>query len=127
VIKITTNNPVIGRTAAEATVKVGSRNERLVRGMLNVPISDNAAVRFAGFYNEQDGAIPYVHHPDDAIGDHRSSGVRGKLEWWITDNLTALLTLEHQKHFSRNGYTIESLGVPSGPTDFATILYGAQF
>lgn len=126
-IKVTTNNPVIGRFQANGTVEVGSRNERVARAMLNIPVSKNAAVRFAGYFNEQDGAIPYVYHPGRAIGDHRGSGIRGKFEWYVTDNLTALVELAQQKNFSRYGYTIQSLGTPSGPTDFPTILYRAQF
>ncbi len=127
VIQITTNDPVLGRTEAKATVMYGERNEHVARGMLNLPLGRSAAVRLAGYYQEQDGAIPYVNHPGKHVGDNRSSGLRAKAQWWITDNLTAQLTLEAQKQFARHDYTIESLGTPASATDWATLLYGAQF
>ena len=127
VIQIATNDPVVGRTEAEATVMYGERNEHVDRGMLNLPLGQSAAVRIAGYYQEQDGAVPYVNHPGKHVGDNRASGVRAKTQWWVTDNFTAQLTLEAQKQFVRNDYTIDRLGTPASATDWATILYGAQF
>lgn len=123
VIQIVTRDPKMGRFEGEGTVMLGERNERVARAALNVPLGDAVALRLAGFHTEQDGGIPYVLH-DHAIGDRRNSGLRGKLLWWASDDLSLLFSYEHQKGFSRNGYTIESLGAP---TSAAAIIYNNQF
>jgi iron complex outermembrane receptor protein len=126
VIQIVTRDPQMGRTEGEGTVMLGERNEHVARAALNLPLGETVALRLAGFYTEQDGAIPYVLH-DHAIGDRRNSGLRAKLLWWASDDLSLLFSAEHQDGFSRSGYTIERLGTPASATDWATILYNAQF
>lgn len=124
VIQVVTRDPKMDAFQGEGTLMLGERNEHIARAALNIPLGDSVAVRLAGFYTAQDGGIPYVLH-DHAIGDRRNSGLRGKLLWWATDKLSVLFSAEHQDSFSRNGYTIESLG----PTSYSTaaLIYNNQF
>ncbi|AKC86333.1 TonB-dependent receptor [Pseudoxanthomonas suwonensis] len=127
VIQIVTRDPSMGKVSGEGTVMLGERNERIARAALNLPAGDTFAVRLAGFYTEQDGGIPFELQDGKALGDRRNSGLRAKALWWASDDLSVLLSAEHQDGFSRDGYTIHTLGTPAGPTDWATIFYNAQF
>ena len=92
-----------------------------VEGILNLPLSDNFAVRLAGSYEDTGGVIdangiiqldssrePVLSDPNDFIGSppatqskadidtSKALTVRGSLLWDITDSASALLTYHHQ-------------------------------
>jgi iron complex outermembrane receptor protein len=112
VIQIVTNNPDIGKTSGNVSVSYGERDEVIANGNLNIPTSSNSALRLSAFYQSQDGNIPYeVIHNGSEIGDRDDKGFRAKYLWLPTDNLSVLVTAEHQSSFVRDGFTIQSLGI----------------
>lgn len=118
VIQIVTRSPRLGETSGDVTLAYGERDEVIARGSVNVPLGDVAAARLSGFYQSQAGAIPNLLN-DWHVGDRESWGVRGKLLWTPSDNLSIRATVEHQEAFSRDAHTLESLG--------RSALFNAQF
>lgn len=110
VIQIISKNPRIGEFSGNLDTSYGERDERIARGAVNLPLGSTAALRLAGFYSAQDGAIPYVLH-DGAVGDRENQGLRAKLLWEPTENLSLVLTGEYQTGFARDSLIIHQLGV----------------
>ena len=109
VIQLVSKNPRIGEFSGNLDASYGERDEQIVRGALNVPLGSTAALRLAAFHNSQDGAIPYVLHGGH-VGDRDNNGVRGKLLWEPTENLSLILTGDYQTGFARDSVIIDKLG-----------------
>jgi iron complex outermembrane receptor protein len=118
VIQIVTRDPKLQDVSGDLSLSYGEREEQIARGNLNLPVGETAAFRVSGYYQSQDGAIPYLVREGN-IGDRENSGVRAKLLWWVTDRLSVLLSGEHQEGFARDAHTIESLGTSA--------LFNSQF
>jgi len=59
-INIITNKPDPSRFDGTATLDYGRFNTGLAKLVLNLPLSDNAAIRTSGFYEHSDGAIKNI-------------------------------------------------------------------
>lgn len=110
VIQIISRNPRLEEFSGNASLSYGERNEQVARGVINVPLGSTLAARISGFYTAQDGAIPYVNHGGH-VGDRDNKGIRGKLLWQPTDDLSFVLTADYQEGFARDSPIIKSLGV----------------
>nr|WP_314435175.1 TonB-dependent receptor [uncultured Brevundimonas sp.] len=110
VIQIISKNPRIGDFSGNLEAAYGERNEQIARGALNIPLGSTAAMRLSAFHTSQDGAIPYVLHGGN-VGDRDNQGVRGKLLWQPTENLSLVLTGDYQTGFARDSVIIHKLGV----------------
>ena len=119
VIQVVTKRPRIGENSGEVNLSFGERKERIARGIVNVATGATTGLRLAAYYQAQDGAIPYLVRKDGAIGDRDNKGLRAKFLWNATENLSVLVSAEHQKSFARDSHTIESLGTSA--------LYNSQF
>ncbi len=111
VIQIVTKNPRLEQTSGQVDLSYGERNEEIAQGVVNLPLGKTAAIRLSGFYNSQDGAIPYAVRKDGHVGDRENSGVRGKLLWEPVDNLSVVVAADYQKGFARDAPIIQSLGI----------------
>lgn len=119
VIQVVTKRPRMDDASFSLDLKYGERNDRVVQASANVPLGDTLALRISGYSNGQDGAIPYVLTPSRAVGDRRNNGLRAKLLWEPSDNLSFLLSGEYQTAFARDGQIIQSLGTSA--------LFNSQF
>lgn len=54
-VRYVSNRPDLDMIEGSVRIGVGNYNERMVQGVLNVPLSDTLAVRFGGSYREHDG------------------------------------------------------------------------
>ena len=112
VIQILTRNPQLEETSGQVSLSFGEREEKVARVVANLPLGSTAALRLSGYYDAQNGAIPYViRATDDHVGDRENKGVRGKLLWRPNDDLTLVLAGEYQEGFSRDVPIIQMLGV----------------
>jgi len=109
VIQIVTRDPLLNDYSGDLSLSYGEREEQIARGNVNLALGETAAVRVSGYYQAQDGAIPYLIREGN-VGDRENSGVRAKLLWAPTDKLSFLVSGEHQEGFARDAHTIESLG-----------------
>lgn len=115
VISLTTNNPVIGETSGKFYGSYGERNDHIVNGTINLPISSTAALRVSAFEQGQDGAGHYITL-DRNLNRVHEYGVRAKLLWQPTDRLEAILAGEYTRHYDTSVRT--PVGGPAG-TAFA--------
>ncbi len=111
VISLTTNNPVIGQTSGNFYGSYGERNDRIVNGTVNVPISDTAALRVSAFEQGQDGVGRYVtiNRNLNRVDEY---GVRAKLLYRPLDNLEFVLAGEYTRHYDTSVRT--PVGGPAG-------------
>ena len=77
-----------------------------VRGMVNVPLGDRAALRVVGYFNEVPGYID-AHGPggvvDQNVNDGERQGGRVALRWELTDNIVVTPRVIYQD-IDFNGY-----------------------
>jgi outer membrane receptor protein involved in Fe transport len=68
-------------------IEYGNYNSLKMKGMINVPITDNLGIRAAGFFLKRDG---YTRNLFDGnrIDDRDMYAVRGSLRWMPTNNTT---------------------------------------
>ncbi|HVJ01082.1 MAG TPA: TonB-dependent receptor [Sphingomonas sp.] len=118
VIQVITRRPQLGKWGMDLDLGYGERNDRVARATANLPLGDSAALRVSGFSNGQDGAIPNVVN-GTRVGDRSNNGVRARMLWEPSSDLSFLLTGEYQTAFARDAQTIESLGTSAA--------YNAQF
>jgi len=75
-------------------------------GYLNVPITDNLAVRMVGYYYDNSGFIDNVELGIDDFNDEKTWGGRLAAHWDVTDTFTAdFLYLKQKINASRNAVT----------------------
>jgi outer membrane receptor protein involved in Fe transport len=87
VVNFRTAPPVLGKTEASADVEYGNYNSIKVKGMINVPIGENLAVRAAGYYLKRDGYTTNLY--DGSKIDGRDDyGIRGSLRWQPSSRTT---------------------------------------
>ncbi len=91
-------NVITEKASTEGTegfveVDVGERDVFNVEGAYNLPISDNFAVRVAGYHTEEDGYVDNIFGGDDLI-EHDNDSLRVSFRY-ETDKLTADLILQY--------------------------------
>jgi iron complex outermembrane receptor protein len=88
-ISLVSNNPVF-EYEASGTLEVGNYHKQSLEGVLNVPISENQAVRIAYAADKRDGYI------SNGAGDSDFVNARLKYRWKPTDDLDIVGTFYHQ-------------------------------
>ncbi len=87
----------------------GGGDGGFLRGMVNVPLGDRAALRVVGYFNELPGFID-AHGPggtlDQNVNDGQRQGGRVALRWELTDNVTVTPRVIYQD-IDINGYNRE--------------------
>ena len=129
VINITTNAPdssgfsarVRGELSDAGTA--GSKfGNQVLQGVVNIPLAPNAAVRVSGVANFRQGVNRNTI--TGKLNDNDRWGVRGRLLWEPTDNLTVNLIGDYAKSRAENGGDFFTFIRTGGPGPF---LGGAGF
>ncbi|MAD17762.1 MAG: ligand-gated channel protein [Alteromonadaceae bacterium] len=95
------SNPASSIFEGNVKVEIGSDNERRYSAVVNVPITDDLAVRIAAFDESRDGFLyNQVREQDEASSD--SHGVRLTADWQVSDAVKAQFKWEHG-NFSTSG------------------------
>ncbi|WP_346838390.1 TonB-dependent receptor [Microbulbifer sp. SAOS-129_SWC] len=85
--------------AGDLSATLGERNHREVRFMLNTPVTDTWALRFAGVTNQQDGETDFAagnpFSGRDKYGTRDLSSFRASSMYRPTDNLQWFLSYEY--------------------------------
>jgi outer membrane receptor protein involved in Fe transport len=125
VIRIVTNKPKLG--VLEGSVATDTSNTKDggwnygLRGVLNVPISDQFALRMLGYYDNADGFSDNPLRGLKDVNDQENSGGRVSALWQISDDTKLIAQVFYQK--------METGGRPlSRPYDgqVATTFYPAE-
>jgi iron complex outermembrane recepter protein len=78
VVNFRTTKPSLSGLAASAEAEYGNYNSVKLKGMVNVPVADIAAVRLAGFYLNRDGYTKNLFD-NSKIDDRDMYGLRGSI------------------------------------------------
>ncbi len=73
---------------------IGERGHAVGEGAINVPVSDTFAMRFAGYYSEEDGFVHNYFNGDDLI-EHQKGAIRWSTRY-ETDTLSVDTTVEYE-------------------------------
>lgn len=98
-INIVTKAPKPGEWEAEGSFQLGNYNQRLAKGVVNIPVGDKFALRFAAFTERRDpyytnkGGDPEIRAAEDAdTWSYRLSG-----RWVPTENVTVTVRFDNTK------------------------------
>ena len=90
-----TNPADFDESYGKLKVTAGNFNTQKIEGMFNMPISENLAVRFAGYDLQRDGFIDNLFMPnDDYDGRNQTSG-RFSLAWNPSDQISITAMFEN--------------------------------
>lgn len=117
---VTTNDPVIGEFEGYAQVGYGNLNWMRGEAVVNVPVSETFALRFAGFYETRDGYVENTaleNFEKSGVGSGKRGSARVKALWQPSDDLRLVAKFAYDRA-NGNG-AIHSLQFnPDGtPTD----------
>lgn len=121
-VNIISWRPGLGVYDAELEAEIGNYDQRVLRGMLNVPIGDNAAVRFAGYGLEHDSYYDNVGPVEGIDVAEAEQNYAGRLQFLYepTERLSILLAGDYV-HETGTGYTGTNYAQPLAnginPTD----------
>jgi len=114
--------PGLGSLDGMVEMEYGNFNQRAVRGVLNVPVSDTVAVRFSGLYQANDSYydnVGPVQGIDVAEAQDNLSG-RAQILWEPTDRLTILVAGDYIAE-QGTGYTGTNFALPLGALEDGNI------
>lgn len=120
-LRIITNDPV-QQFEGNVGLTTGSFNRFGVDGVLNIPLTDTLAVRFAYFHDQRDG---YVHNINPALprmNDRNIDMIRGKLLFQPTDRLSIKLSGDYADKNDFEGASF--INLEGAPTQFGVALGG---
>ncbi|MGC3980599.1 MAG: TonB-dependent receptor [Steroidobacteraceae bacterium] len=123
-VSLISNQPIF-EYAASGSLEVGNYHLLATEGVLNVPVTDNQAIRIAYSSNKRNGYV------SSGAGDSDLLNARLKYRWQATDNLNLVATIDHQT-IGGNGVTQNTLlysgswvpftnQCPTTPTQGATV------
>lgn len=103
--------------AASASAELGNFNTRRFNAMVNLPVTDNFALRAAMTSNSRDGFISPVLGTNTFAGDARQAPMGGESNW------TARVSGKYE--FGHNGYFVltGTFGHVGGADNSGTVLY----
>ncbi|QIB64600.1 TonB-dependent receptor [Kineobactrum salinum] len=100
-VRVLTKKPVLGElsgnvSAQASTTRHGGENEA-INGVINIPVSEDLAVRVVGYGIHNDGFIENGFTGEEKIDDEHTSGARIAALYIPNDKLDATLTTIYQK------------------------------
>jgi len=113
-LNIVTAKPHLGEWQASTSYQMGNYSQRVVQGMINIPIGDKLAMRFAGFGDTHDSYYTNAG-PIKTLEPSESGNAlafRGSAKWQPLEQLTVLV---------KGDYTQEK-GTGYGGTNFSQAL-----
>ncbi len=114
-LNISTATPDLGKTAGNIIVGVGNYRTRNVEAMLNLPVTDTLALRFAGRAIFQDRGYYFDRTLGRDIGRRDQWMGRASARWEPSDKIEVLLKVEGNRARSELGGP-EFMGVFRTPT-----------
>lgn len=103
------NGPDVGGgTQGSLDARIGNYSHINVEGAIGFDLSENAAARIAGVWNESDGAFDSQFDGRD-FGDDDTQGVRAQFLWQLAESTDILLNL-HYGQSENNGSVHKVLG-----------------
>ena len=105
-LNIVSNVPELGKTDTTLRASFGSLNLRQYSATVNLPVTEDSALRVSAWKFEHDGPVHLLTTGQD-LNDKNSEGGRLRYRWQATDNLDLNFTGEWNNHNENGqGYTI---------------------
>ncbi|RZF63465.1 TonB-dependent receptor [Sphingomonas populi] len=98
VVSVVTARPS-GTLEGRGDVTIAEHNEYRAKGTVSGPLTETLRARLTGFYNDAQGTT-YNVTTGRFVNGEKNWGVRGKLEWQPTSNLTLLGTVDYRRDTS---------------------------
>jgi iron complex outermembrane receptor protein len=107
---------------------IGSYDLRVVEGVLNIPLSETVATRFAGRYDQREGYFPNEYYGKRQGSVNSSYYARGTLKWTPTELPITLTISGDYANYKDNGNPTAVAAInPTGPlAGFYGISQGVQ-
>ena len=96
-INVITKKPDPEEFSFGAAATLGDYNLVKTEGFVNVPMSDNVALRITAADEKRDGYVENIFNPNGDIKDSDYSYIRGQLLFMPSDTLSINLTASHWK------------------------------
>jgi iron complex outermembrane recepter protein len=134
-LNVITARPELGEWDASTSVQLGNYSQRIAQGMVNVPLGDTLALRFAGFGETHDAFYENAGpiHTLEASESADVLAVRGSALWAPVDPITLVLkgdfTQEKGSGYGGSNFTaaIDDGLLPEEVPDPRAVIYrGAQ-
>ena len=127
-IAIVTHAPELGKMAYSASLLGGRYSRGRFDGMVNLPVGDTVAFRFAGAYEKQDGWVENDFNSNADLFDENLKFGRVAARWQPNDNFTSVLRVDYTKQ-SGNGASAFGYKQAGTYVDRAScqLLYNATF
>ncbi|MDC0067660.1 TonB-dependent receptor [Gammaproteobacteria bacterium] len=100
IVRVVTNKPDPGAFDYSMSTDFGSTSGSLrqrYNGMVNIPLGENAAVRFVGYYRDEEGWFENTGTGQKDADQLDEEGLRASLRWLVNDNLTTTFSAIYQK------------------------------
>lgn len=119
-VQINTHAPEFDAVSGEVFGELGNYNAYRVRGIVNVPVSDSLALRFAATVDEHDG---YIHNRLDNkdYSDRDATTVRASARWLPRDNLDWIVRTDYAS-MQGDGTLPPEVSSHAGPVDFVNTI-----
>jgi iron complex outermembrane recepter protein len=126
-INVVTNEPEFDKTSGSVSALYGDYNRARIEGVLNLPLSDTFALRFAAMSDTHDGYIENLNDPGtgDDLNDEDIQFIRATAKWAPTDTFDATLRFTYSDR-KTNGSAIWGYQQIGGYVD-GELLPGHQF
>ena len=105
-LNIVSNGPELGKTETILRASFGSLNLRQYSATVNLPVTEDSAMRLSAWKFQHDGPVHLVTTGQD-LNDKNSEGARLKYRWQATEDLDLNFTGEWNSHDENGqGYTL---------------------
>lgn len=118
-LNVSTKDPSFSGYAGDYELGFGSDSAYKLGAAVNIPISDNVALRLAGKYSERDGYGTNLINGEN-IGERDDFNIRAKLLIEPNDNLSIKLMADYGK-INSGGAIVEYLNDTSSPVFLGTL------
>ena len=127
-IAVATHAPELGKVDYAASLLVGAYSRSRFEGMVNLPVGETLALRFAGAYERQNGWVKNDFNPSADLFDENLRFGRASARWQPNENFNAVLRLDYTKQ-SGNGASAFGYKQAGTYVDRAScqLLFNAEF
>lgn len=137
-ISFYTRKPDFDAASGHVDLGVGERGVSEVEGAVNIPVTDNFAIRIAGYQSSEDGFVTNTYMPDaEKMGGHDKGAARITAalkgdSWDATfmaeyEDKTASGTLYRALEGGDSEFLLDEAGFVGSEADYYRAIYGAGF
>ncbi len=109
-VKFVTKRPSADAVSGNVKIMAGQQNSMDVEGSINIPMSEDWAMRAFAYMREDDGFIYNLTTQDDSIAGYEEQGGRIQIAGPISDNVSLYASARYNEWDGHNNNWIRELG-----------------